>query len=65
MVARAVILRLRDCVSKSRGFREWRLVTRGVASGLRLTGRRAGILAFEPLITSYIGLVPLDSLIIC
>ena len=63
MVARAVILRLRDCGSKSRGFMESRLVTQGVASGLWLTGRRAGSLAFEPLIMSYIGLIPLDSLI--
>ena len=42
---------------------ESRLVTQGVASGLRLTGRQAGTLAFKPLIMSYIGLVPLDSLI--
>ena len=34
-----------------------------MASGLQLTGRRAGSLAFEPLITSHIGLIPLDSLI--
>ena len=63
MVARAVILRLRDCGSKSHGFMESRLVTRGVASGLQLTGGRAGTLTFEPLIMGYIGLVPLDGLI--
>ena len=63
MAARAVILRLSDGSSKSRGFMESWLVTRGVASSLLLTGRQAGTLTFEPLITSYIGLIPLGSLI--
>ena len=63
MAARAVILRLSDCGSKSRGFMESRLVTQGMASGLQLTGGQAGTLAFEPLIMSYIGLIPLDGLI--
>ena len=63
MAARAIILRLRDCGSKSRGFMESWLVTQGVASSLRLTSRWAGTLPFEPLITSHIGLIPLDSLI--
>ena len=40
-----------------------RLVTRGVARGLWLTGRRAGTFTFEPLITGYIGFVSFDSLI--
>ena len=39
------------------------LVTQGVASSLQLTGGQAGTLTFEPLIMSYISLVPLDSLI--
>ena len=63
MVARAVILRPRDSGSKSRGFMNSRPVTQGVASGLRLTGGRAGTLVFEPLVMSYIGLIPLGSLL--
>ena len=40
-----------------------RLVTRGVASDLPLTGRRTGTLTFKPLITCHIGLIFLDCLI--
>ena len=63
MAAWAVILSLRDCGSKSCGFMKSWLVTRDVASGLRLTGRRAGTLTFEPLIMSYIGFISFNSLI--
>ena len=63
MMAWAIVLNLRDCGSKSCGFMKSWLVTRGVASGLWLTGRRAGTLTFEPLIISYIFFVSFNSLI--
>ena len=63
MTAWAIVLSLRDSGHKSRGFMKLWLVTRGVASGLWLTGRQAGTFTFEPLITGYIGFISFDSLI--
>ena len=63
MMAWAVVLNLRDGGSKSRGFMKSWLVTRGMASGLWLTGRQTGTFAFKPLITSYIGFISFNSLI--
>ena len=63
MMAWAVVLNLWDGGSKSRGLMKSWLVTRGMASGLWLTGRRAGTFTFEPLIVGYIGFVSFDSLI--
>ena len=42
---------------------ELRPVTRGVASGLLLTGRQTVTLAFQPLVACHIGLISLDGLI--
>ena len=62
-MARAIVLNLRDGSSKSCGLMKSRLIARGMASSLRLTGRRTGTLAFKPLITGYVGFISFDSLI--
>ena len=61
--AMGIVLRFSHRGSKSRGFMEPRLVTRGVASGLLLTGRQTGTLTFKPFVEYHIGLISLDSLI--
>ena len=62
-MAVSTVLRFRNRGSKSHGFMELRLVTRGVASGLLLTGRRTGTLTFKPLVVCHIGLIFLNRLI--
>ena len=63
MMAWAIVLSLRDSGRESHGFMKSWLVTRGVASGLWLTGRQAGTFTFEPLIMGYIGFLSFNSLI--
>ena len=62
-MARAIFLNLRDGGSKGLGLMKLRLIARGMASSLWLTGRRTGTLAFQPLITGYVGFISLDGLI--
>ena len=62
-MAWAIVLNLRDGGSKSHGLMKLRLIARGMASSLRLTGGRTGTLAFKPLIMGYVGFISFDSLI--
>ena len=63
LTAMGVILRFGHRGSKSRCFMEPRLVTRGVASGLLLTGGRTGTLSFKPLVACHVCLIFLDGLV--
>ena len=62
-MARAIFLNLRDGGSKGRGLMKSRLITRGMAISLQLTVGRTGTLAFQPLVTGYIGFISFDGLI--
>ena len=62
-MAMGIILRFDHRGSRSHGFMKLRLVTRGVASGLLLTGGQTGTLTFQPLIACHICLIFLDGLI--